>query len=589
MEEDILTVYKSVRNHKWVQRSYDSYLVESVRRLTSLPDLVSQILSKHINSPEMAFDYLNPKLKNLLPNPFVFKDMDKAVEIVLSAINDSKKIVIFGDYDVDGATSAALIKNVFKLYGVEVGIYVPDRILEGYGLNNLAVESLKNSGYDLIITVDCGASSHSEIKYAKELGLDVVVLDHHKCSEILPCADAVVNPNRMDEDHSYYYLAAVGVAFLFLLALHSEFKKKRPELGEINLLRFLDLVALGTVCDVVPLVGLNRAFVRQGIKVMNSKENICINALMAIAGINDEISPYHLGYVLGPRINAGGRVGRSDLGATLLSMDDEEVAISIAAQLDIYNNERKAIEISVLEAAKRQAESLDKSLPVLVLTGEGWHQGVRGIVAGRLKDLFGKPVAVIALENGVGKGSCRSIEGIDFGSAIISAREKGILVAGGGHAMAAGFTINEENIEGLREFLCKSFSESFVTIKENYVSHYAASLAASSLDLSLVKHVENLGPFGSGNAQPRFMLHNVVVLNPKVLKDSHVSCLLIGDKNRMNRGGGVRAIAFSVMQSSIGEVLLSSRGPLHMIVTLDINKWQGSENVQVVIHDVIVT
>ena len=587
LEESQLVVYKSVRNQKWKQRSYDSYLVESLRRFTSLPGLVSQVLSHYVSTPEEASDYLDPKLKKLLPNPFIFKDMDKAVDVTLQAIQSGKKIVIFGDYDVDGATSAALIKNIMKLYGHDVGVYVPDRIIEGYGLNVRAIKSLRDLEYELIITVDCGASANEEISYAKELGFDVVVLDHHKCGEELPCADAVVNPNRLDDESGYYYLAAVGVSFLFILALHSKMKQLFPATADLNLMHFLDLVALGTVCDVVPLVGLNRAFVRQGIRVMQAQQNVGLKALMAVSGVLEEISVYHLGFVLGPRINAGGRVGESDLGASLLSCDGYEVAIAMATKLDIYNNERKAIELTVLEAAKNQALLVEKDASILMVSSVGWHPGVIGIIAGRLKEIFHKPVAVVSIENGIGKASCRSIEGIDFGSAIIAAKASGLLENGGGHAMAAGFTILQENLPKLKEFLSASFNEDFLKLKENMISHYAATLSVSSIDLALVRYIANMGPFGSGNAQPKFMLHNVVIVNPKVLKDAHVSCIVAGDRNSMNKGS-IRAIAFSVMQNSVGELLLSQKYHLNLIVTLDINKWQDSERVQLIIHDVIV-
>lgn len=580
-------IYKSVRNHKWAQVHYDSYLAESLRRETSFPSTISQILSKYISSPKDADEYLNPKLKKLLPNPFILKGMKDAVEIAMQALEGGKKIVIFGDYDVDGATSSSLIKNVLVRVGGDVKIYIPDRIKEGYGPNISAIQKFKDDGCDLIITVDCGSSSYEQIDFAKKLGIKVIVLDHHKCAEDMPNADAIVNPNRVDDDSEYGYLAAVGVSFLFVMALCNELKKHHEEAKNINLLYLLDLVALGTVCDVVPLVGLNRALVRQGIKVIQSKKNIGMKALIDVSGVAEDISVYHLGFVLGPRINAGGRVGESSLGADLLTSTDYEEAVSIATNLDMYNQERKSIELSVLEEAKKAAASIDKNSPVIIVSGEGWHPGVIGIVAGRLKETYRKPVAVIAFADGVGKASCRSIEGIDFGSAIIDAKQKGLLEDGGGHAMAAGFTILDKNLDKLKEFLVRKFQDDYIILRDNMVSSYADTLSVSSVDVPLIDQITSMGPFGSGNAQPRFMMKDVVIMYPKILKDSHISCLVLGSKNSFNKGG-VRAIAFSVMQNSIGEVLLSHKQELSLIVTLDVNKWNDSENPQLIIHDVII-
>ncbi|MCH9753514.1 MAG: single-stranded-DNA-specific exonuclease RecJ [Alphaproteobacteria bacterium] len=580
-------VFKSVRNYKWSQVDYDQYLVESLRRETSLPSTVSQILSKYVSSPKDAKDYLDPKLKNLLPDPFTLQGMKEAVEVTLRALENNKKIVIFGDYDVDGATSSSLIKNALDPIGADVQIYIPDRIKEGYGPNIEAIQKLKNQGMDLIITVDCGSTSYKEIDFAKGLGMDVVILDHHKCSEDLPNADAIVNPNRVDDESGYGYLAAVGVSFLFMMALCHRLKASVDAAKNINLLYLLDLVALGTVCDVVPLVGLNRALVKQGIKVIKSRNNIGMKALIDVANISGEdISVYHLGFVLGPRINAGGRVGESSMGAELLTSKEYEEAISISTSLDMYNQERKEIELSVLEDAKRQAATIDKDSPVIIVHGEGWHPGVIGIVAGRLKESYRKPVAVIAFEDGIGKASCRSIEGIDFGAAVIEAKESTILENGGGHAMAAGFTILKENLDSFQKFLSDKFYESYIRIRNNMVSKYADILSVSSVNLPLIEYINKIGPFGSGNAQPRFMIKNVIIMYPKVLKDSHISCLVLASKDSLNKGG-VRAIAFGVMQNTIGEVLLSQKSGINLIVTLDINKWNDNKNPQFIIQDVI--
>jgi len=581
-----ITYLKSVKNRHWVETKYDPYLADSIARTTSLPSLVSQILSNYIDSPASAENYLNPKLKNLLSDPLTIKDMNKAVDVTIDALKQNQKIAIFGDYDVDGATSASLLKKLFEAYGYDATTYIPDRIKEGYGLNIPAIELLKQQGHDLIITVDCGSTSHNEIKKAKELGLSVVVLDHHKCTT-LPEADAIVNPNRIDDTSGYTYLAAVGVTFLFALVLNSEMKKiGLTTETTINMLDYLDLVALGTVCDVVPLIELNRALVRQGIKIIQARKNVGIKALMDISGINTELSVYHIGYALGPRINAGGRVGESGLGVELLTNSNYEESIAVAAKLDMHNIERKNIEFSVLEDAKKQASQIDKNSPAIIVSGQNWHPGVIGIVAGRLKEIYNKPTAVIAIENGVGKASCRSIDGIDFGAAVIDAKNQGILVNGGGHAMAAGFTILEENIEKLSEFLNNEFTHDYRIIKEKAVSHYLSTIPTQAITIELVNYIEKLGPFGSGNAQPKFMIRNAKIINPKILKDLHISCFIAGSETDLNNRY-VKAIAFSAMESPIGEILLSNYPKLSLIVTMDINVWQGNESVQLVIQDII--
>lgn len=582
-DKDIL---KSVRNNRWVERPYDSRLVESLRQKVSFPDIILRLLSKRIDCPSDAENYLNPKLKNLLPDPFQLKDMDRAVEVLIASIHSKRKIVIFGDYDVDGATSSAVLKKVLGALGAEVSIYIPDRVKEGYGPNIDAINKLNSQGYKTIITVDCGSSSHKEVDLAKELDMDVVILDHHKCSGDLPKSDALVNPNQDGDKTEYGYLAAVGVSFLFSVALYSRCKSEGADVSKVNLMELLDLVALGTVCDVVPLVGLNRAFVKQGLKVMKSRSNTGLSALQDVASIDGDIGVYHLGFVIGPRINAGGRVGESGLGADLLTSEDYEYCISVANSLDMYNNERKAIEVSVLEDAKSKA-SENASDPVIFVSGDGWHQGVIGIVAGRLKEFFFKPTAVISMQDGEGKASCRSIEGIDFGEAVIEAKSKGLLKEGGGHAMAAGFSITENKLNDFKEFLSRKFKEKYNEIKANAVSYYDATLSVNSVDVSIINQIYRVGPFGSGNSQPKFLIKNVFVMYPKVLKDSHISCLVVAGKDSYTKGG-VRAIAFSVMHNAMGEILLSQKANLSLVVTLDINKWQDRETAQFIIHDVIV-
>ncbi|MFT6259329.1 MAG: single-stranded-DNA-specific exonuclease, partial [Rickettsiales bacterium] len=363
-------------------------------------------------------NFLNPTIKSSLPNPFDLLDMDKAVEKIISTIKDNKKITVFGDYDVDGATSSALLKRFFASIGVDIGIYIPDRALEGYGPNVDALLNLKKQGTDLVITVDCGTVSFAPLEAAKKVGLDVIVIDHHIGAFEKPEAIAIINPNRLDEKFPDKHLAAVGVSFLLAVAVNKELRESgfytQNNLSQPNLLNLLDLVALGTVCDVMSITGVNRAFVSAGLKIMKNRSNIGIRALFDAANLDEEPSSYHLGFVLGPRINAGGRVGKSDLGARLLSSNNEDEVKKIAEELNIHNSRRKDIEVNILLEAKELTEKRDDA--VLIASSKEWHQGVIGIVASRIKDLHGKPTAILAIKDGIGKASCRSISGVDFGS-----------------------------------------------------------------------------------------------------------------------------------------------------------------------------
>ena len=429
---------------KWKQRAYCQSKQLAIMQKFELCDNVSKILAAKDLSLEEIEHFLNPKIKNLLPDPYQLKDMDKAIERTSKAISENEKIVIFGDYDVDGATSSALIKNYFSEIGIEVQIYIPDRIAEGYGLN---VKSLKQMiklyNPSLIITVDCGTMSFEAIDHAKDQNINVLVIDHHIGGVELPNAVAIINPNRVDETSQYKYLAAVGVSFLFLVGLNSHLKKQGYfKANSPDLMSYLDLVALGTVCDIMPLIGLNRAFVLRGLQLMNVRKNLGISGLCDLLSLAQKISAYHLGFVIGPRINAGGRVGYSYLGSKLLSSDNIYEIKEIALKLNQYNIERQLIESSVLEEAFAQAEN-QKLNNVIYVYGENWHPGVIGIVASRLKEKYNKISIVISMDGEYGKSSCRSVSGFDIGKAIINAKYQGLLKDGGGHAMAAGFTIEK--------------------------------------------------------------------------------------------------------------------------------------------------
>ncbi len=431
----------------------------------AVPEILARLLSQRGVGLDEAARFLAPRLRDQLPDPAHLQDMDRAVERLVRAIREREKIVVFGDYDVDGATSAALLLRFFAAVGAEGGLYVPDRMREGYGPNAPALLRLKDEGVGLVICVDCGTTAHEALEAAKDAGLDLIVIDHHVAEPLLPSAVAVVNPNRLDEASAHGNLAAVGVAFLLAVAANralrdSGWYRARPE---PDLLQWLDLVALGTVCDVVPLTGLNRALVAQGLKVASRGANLGMAALAALGAAPGRIEPinaYQLGFVLGPRVNAGGRVGAADLGARLLSTDDPALAAELAQRLDGYNKERREIERATLEAAIELVERQNAESPVLVFAAaEGWHPGVIGIVAARLRERYDRPACVVALADGIGRGSGRSIPGLALGSAVIAARQAGLLINGGGHAMAAGFTVAADKLVELQDFLAARLND----------------------------------------------------------------------------------------------------------------------------------
>ncbi|MDG1859213.1 MAG: single-stranded-DNA-specific exonuclease RecJ, partial [Emcibacteraceae bacterium] len=459
----ILAVENSITGRSWISRPAEPRFIAAIAQNHDLPEIVARVIVGRGVSVDDAEVFLNPTLKETLPDPSIFKDMDKACARIADAIIAKEKVAVFGDYDVDGATSSAIFKRYFKSIGQEVTAYIPDRMTEGYGPNAKALLELKAAGHDLVITVDCGIVSFEPLTAAMNAGLDVIVVDHHQAEARLPDAVAVVNPNRLDEEPGYGQLAAIGVSFITIVGINRELRKrgwyKDEGIDEPNIIEWLDLVALGTICDVVPLVGVNRALVAQGLKVMAKRQNAGLKALSDVAGVTEAPGTYHAGFLLGPRVNAGGRVGRSESGTILLSTDDDEEAAKISSELNTYNAERQAIEARVLEDAMDQVSA--KIGPggvvpsVIIAANVGWHPGVIGIVAGRLKEHFGRPTIIIAIDdNGDAKGSGRSIYGVDLGAAITAARQSDILIAGGGHAMAAGLSMRQEMIDDFNEFLC---------------------------------------------------------------------------------------------------------------------------------------
>ncbi|MBI2253383.1 MAG: single-stranded-DNA-specific exonuclease RecJ [Proteobacteria bacterium] len=581
-----LGVARSACGRLWRQRPYDDRLGLAIAQREGLPELIGQLLAARGQTIESAGAYLAPRLREQMPDPSLFHDMDKAAARIADAVMGAEQIAIFGDYDVDGATSSALLLRFFASVGAKAPIlYVPDRLSEGYGPNAPAMQKLAQAGAKLVITVDCGITAFDPLNAAKDAGLDVVVVDHHVAEPRLPVAHAVVNPNRLDEAPGYGQLAAVGVAFLVVVATNRLLRTRGFYGGgraEPDLMQWLDIVALGTVADVVPLTGINRALVAQGLKVMGGRQNIGLNALSDVARINERPSAYHAGFLLGPRVNAGGRVGRSDLGARLLSSNDADFAREIAAELDALNTERRDIEARVLDAAIMAAEAHATESPYLIFAcGEDWHPGVIGIVAGRLKERYQRPACVVAIENGIGKGSGRSVGSLHLGNAIIAAREAGILTKGGGHAMAAGFEVPRERLRDLQAFL-----------HERFVSHMNGEALVPVLDLDaalqprgattdLLNMLERMGPFGAGNAEPRFVFPNVRLAFADVVGGAHLRLQIEGAD-----GARLKAIAFRCLDTELGARLTSARGMrLHLAGHLRRDTWQGRDNVQLIVED----
>lgn len=578
---------KSVLGKTWhIKKANEHHVSQILQNIDGLSDIAAKLLALKGLTADNALSFLHPKLKDSLPDPFHLVDMDKAVNRMIAAITNKEKICIFGDYDVDGATSSAMLKKFFSSLSCAVEVYIPDRILEGYGPSNFAIQNIKDTGATLLITVDCGGTAYEPLAYADDIGLDVIVIDHHIMVESPPKAVAVINPNRLDETTQYTYLAAVGVSFLFMIAVSTKLKQLGT-IEEINLMQYLDLVAFGTVCDVMPLTGLNRTFVTQGLKVLASRNNIGLKILSDIARLNESPTAYHLGFILGPRINAGGRVGKASLGSALLSTDSEEAAYKIAIELEQFNEERKLIEKQVLEEAMIITEPTQQDKNIVFVYKEGWHPGVIGIVASKLKEKYQKPVAVIGINDGIGKASCRSVKGVDFGNKILEAKLNKIVEAGGGHAMAAGFTILPDKIEELHSFLNKAMEKEYLKFLESTYSEYDVDLTTNSLNLELVNEVYKLAPFGNGNAEPLFRLHDVYIISPKIVGEKHISSILVPSyESYANRG--IKAIAFGALENNIGEILLNNtKKPIAVIGYAQRNFWNGQYNVQFIITDII--
>jgi single-stranded-DNA-specific exonuclease len=580
-----LGVERSFSGKRWRARLADERLGLMLAQRHGLPEIVGRVLAARGVGPDEVPGFLEPRLRDQLPDPSRLKDMDRAVARLLQALVQGQRIAVFGDYDVDGATSSALLQRFFAAIGHPIERYIPDRLSEGYGPNLPALLKLKEGGVDLVITVDCGITAYEPLEGAVAAGLEVIVIDHHKAEPKLPAVAAVVDPNRLDEPPGLGQLAAVGVAFLLVVALNRALRAASwygPDRPEPDLLQWLDLVALGTVADVVPLTGINRALVTQGIKVLGKRANAGLAALSDVARLEGPPTAYHLGFLLGPRVNAGGRVAKADLGARLLATEDATEARALAAELDGFNRERQQIEAVVLEQAIAAVEQGGARNPDLVFCASaGWHPGVIGIVASRLKDRYNRPSLVIALEGGIGKGSGRSIPGFDLGSAVLAARQAGLLVNGGGHAMAAGLTVEEGKVGPLREFLEARVAEHIgggALVPELGLD---GALQPAAATVELMAMLERLAPFGSGNAEPRFALPAVRVVRADPVGENHLRCILAGGGN-----GRLKGIAFRVRDSELGRALAQTGGPaLHIAGHLRPDRWNGREDVQFVIED----
>ena len=584
-----LGVSRSLSGRVWRQRPAEAALIRAHMQALNLEEPLARALAARGVRADQGADFLAPTLKALFPDPSSFMDMDAAAEAILDALQTGASIHVFADYDVDGASSAALLVRWFRAMGAELPIYVPDRITEGYGPSPKAFDTLKARGAELVITVDCGAAANEAVAHAAAIGLKVVVIDHHMMREQPPVCAAVVNPNRPGCNSGQGNLAAAGVVFVLLAALNRE-GRRRGMFGEIkepDIRQWLDLAAMGAICDVTGLTGFNRALTSLGLRRMSAWENPGLKALLAAAG--SEPGPAkcnHAGFILGPRINAGGRIGKSDLGARLLSTDDPDEAMALAQELDALNIARREVERQVTEQATRVVEAsgahADGSAAV-VIEGDEWHPGVVGIVAGRLRERWRKPVVVIGVDavNGVGKGSGRSQPGMNLGRAVQAAWEAGVLMAGGGHAMAAGLTVKADGIGRLRDFLNERMAGEQAAAETLDGVEIDALIDPGAATRTLFEQFEQLAPFGPANPEPLFALEHVAVREPVAMTGGHVRCRLVGAD-----GASVKAIAWRCADLPGGKALLAGQGGLSVAGRLKADDWNGRRGVQFEIEDV---
>ena len=577
----------SVTGKKWIYKKFSPEDVVFIKDNFFLDEATAKLLAiKNIKREDIR-NFLNPSLKNILPNPNTLQDMDKATARVIKSILQKEKIGIFGDYDVDGATSTALLGKYFNEIQHAYEIYIPDRKTEGYGPSIKGFNELIDGGSKIIFTVDCGTLSFDPIKHAKNKGVDILIFDHHQSEVKMPEAYSIVNPNRLDDKSNLNYLCAVGVCFMFLISLNKFLRKSNwfivNNIQEPNLINYLDLVSLGTVCDVVPLIGVNRAIVKQGLKILNLKKNLGLKTLLDICKIETKATSYHLGYILGPRINAGGRVGKCAHGSKLLLNKNPKNTFQLASELEMYNKERQLLEKDLIDQVlKKSKECLDD--PVLVLSGDKWHEGIIGIVASRIKEKYNKPTIIISINNKIGKGSARSIINFDMGSLIISAVREGILIKGGGHKMAGGFTVEIEKIEEFKKFIFNKYKRLNILLSEQKKILIDSEIGPSALNENFYNKIENLSPFGSGNSEPRFVILDLKILNSKIVGEKHIKSVLIGKD-----GTTFKTIAFNAIDSDLSAYLIKKNNKIFNIVgKLSLNEWKGQKNVEFIIDDISV-
>lgn len=582
-ERAFLDVERSITGQSWRQRLDQAGRNRALAMAQSsgIPELVARVLAGRGVSLEEAGRFLAPSLRTLMPDPSGLTDMDLAADRIVSAVENAERVAIFGDYDVDGACSSALMKRFFDHFGLDSRIYIPDRIFEGYGPNPKAIADLAADGAQLIVTVDCGSTSHEALTEARDRGVDVVVVDHHQVGTDLPPCTALVNPNREDDLSGQGHLCAAGVVYLLLVASLRLLRRNRhPGYATLDLLSLLDLVALATVCDVVPLKGLNRAYVVKGLIAARAQQNPGLAALMRSAGVGGPVSPYHFGFLIGPRINAGGRIGDAGLGSRLLTLADTGEAERIAGELEVLNRERQAMERQTLEEAEAEAlaeYSGGQGPAVFVTAREGWHPGIVGLVASRLKDRLHRPTFAIAFDGlGKGTGSGRSIAGFDLGRMVRRAVEQGLLEKGGGHAMAAGLTVRQEKLGALRGFFEEAAAEAVATLVAQSELRLDGAMSASGATLSLIETLEAAGPYGAGHPQPLFALPNHRLSDARVVGVNHVRVALASPD-----GSRLDGMAFRAADTDLGRALLEKRGATgHFAGALSADHWQGQSRVR---------
>nr|WP_184702251.1 single-stranded-DNA-specific exonuclease RecJ [Rhizobium lusitanum] len=588
VQRAFLGVEHSVSGNRWVSRldQAGQNRALAIAQVHGLPELIARVLAGRGVGIDEAMAFLDPTIRSLMPDPYLLTDCEKAAQRLLRAIKAGETVAIFGDYDVDGAASSALLYRFLTHFGVPASIYIPDRIFEGYGPNPNAINQLIDNGAKLIVTVDCGSTSFEALEAARARDIDVVVIDHHQVGHELPPCQALVNPNREDDLSGQGHLCAAGVVFLVLVAALKQLREAGDSrVRSIDLLAWLDIVALATVCDVVPLKGLNRAYVVKGLIAARHQGNPGLAALFRKAGLGGPVTPYHFGFLIGPRINAGGRIGDAALGARLLTLDDTGEAETIAGKLDELNRERQAMEAAMLQEA--EAEALAEygngdGASVIITARENWHPGIVGLIASRLKDKFRRPAFAIAFDAmGKGTGSGRSISGFDMGRMVRAAVDAGLLVKGGGHAMAAGLTVERSNLGKLRGFFTEKAEKQVAGLVANETLKIDGAIGASGATVELIDRLETAGPYGSGHPQPIFALPSHRLRDSRLVGQSHIKITL-----EAQDGGRVDGIAFRAAETPLGQLLMSSRGAqIHVAGTLGADHWQGSRRVQLRVTD----